>query len=106
MVLALAIALPTAGFAQSLEQRKEAARSQGLIGETSRGYVAAVSGGDRSIQQLVDELNALRRAHYQSIAKRTGSPLSQVESASGERLFAKVPPGTYLMDSSGSWRRK
>ncbi|MCA8927590.1 MAG: YdbL family protein [Alphaproteobacteria bacterium] len=81
------------------------ARAQGLIGETPQGYVAPVGAQNAEVQALVNEVNAGRRAEYQSIANRTGSTLQQVEAVTGQRLYKQVPAGTFLL-IEGQWRKK
>jgi uncharacterized protein YdbL (DUF1318 family) len=77
VALMLAIALPA--LALDLDE----ARAKGAVGERSDGYVAAVKDHPSDeVKQLVDEVNAKRRAYYEEIAGRNGAP---VEAAAGRR---------------------
>lgn len=81
------------------------ARNRGLIGETPQGYVAPVGSPSGQVRALVNEINAGRRAEFQSIAGRTGSTLEQVETVIGQRIYKQVPAGTYLL-VNGRWQKK
>lgn len=96
------IAAAPSAFALSLEQ----ARSSGLVGETARGYIAPVKAGTPEITQLVNSVNAGRRAEYQRVAQRTGSSLEQVEILAAQKIFNQVPSGTYVQGAGGRWTRK
>ena len=100
VVLGLLVALPASAI--TLEQ----ARSQGLIGETARGYVAPVKPASPDVTQLVNQVNAGRRAEYQKISQRTGSTLDQVEALAAQKLFGQLPSGTYIQGIDGRWARK
>jgi len=54
---------------------------------------------------LVNKVNAGRRAEYQSIARRTGTSLKQVETVIGQRIYKQVPAGTFLQ-INGRWQKK
>ncbi len=84
----------------------DAAMRSGAVGETARGYVAAVSGATAGVTQLINDINAKRREKYQSLAKKHNTPLSQIEAVVGKRLMERAPTGAYVQDSSGAWRRK
>jgi uncharacterized protein YdbL (DUF1318 family) len=81
------------------------AKSQGLVGETASGYLGVVSGGG-DVQQLVNSVNAQRRAEYQSIAQRNGTSLQAVEALAGKKAIERTPPGQYVQLPSGQWVRK
>ncbi len=84
------------------------ARNAGLIGERPDGYAAIVNPGSApaSITQLVDSINAQRRAHYEKIAAETGADAQAVGQVTAQQLYAAVPPGTFLMSQSGEWAQK
>jgi uncharacterized protein YdbL (DUF1318 family) len=83
------------------------AKSAGYVGERPDGYLGLVDpGAPASARQLVDDVNAKRRAHYADIAQRTGSNVRAVGILAGEKLIAGAPPGTFVMDSAGRWQRK
>ncbi|HEC26121.1 MAG TPA: DUF1318 domain-containing protein [Gammaproteobacteria bacterium] len=79
-LLALALfALPAAAL--NLAQ----AKAQGLVKETPSGYIAAVK-PSAEVKALVGQINAGRKAEYQKIAKKRGTPLSVVEQLAGQKL--------------------
>ncbi len=82
-----------------------AAKSQGLVGETPSGYLAAVKGGGEA-KQLVDGINAQRRAKYQDIARQNKIELSAVEQLAGKKAIEKTPPGEFVQLPSGKWIKK
>lgn len=61
------------------------ARAQGLVKETPSGYLSVVKPSSE-VNNLVKNINAGRKAEYQRIAKKNGTPLSTVEQLAGKRL--------------------
>ncbi len=76
------------------------------VGETPRGYIAAVKSPSGATTRLVNDINSRRRAQYSGIAKRNNLSLQQVESLVGSKIIQRAPAGTYYQDNRGSWRRK
>lgn len=104
-IVMLAVSPLTAApaFAGALDK----AKSAGHVGERPDGYLGLVDpGAPASSRQLVDEINAKRRAHYAEIAKKTGSNVRDVGILAGEKLIANAPSGAFYMDSGGRWRQK
>ena len=62
------------------------AKAQGLVKETSSGYLAAVK-PSAEVNALVSKINAGRKAEYQKIANKRGTPLSVVEQQAGQKLM-------------------
>ena len=91
------------GSAQALDLRS--AKTQGLVGETATGYLAPVKTADQAIQNLVADINAKRKAHYQGIAAKNKTPLQAVEQLAGKKAMEKTPDGQYINDGSG-WKKK
>jgi uncharacterized protein YdbL (DUF1318 family) len=82
------------------------ARAKGAVGERADGYVAAVrENPPADVKQLVDEINAKRRAHYEEIAQRNGAPVEAVAALAGQKLIANLPAGQFVHDGSG-WKKK
>ena len=81
------------------------AKAAGLVGERADGYVGAVT-GDAGIQELIDEINAGRRAKYAEIAAKRGAPVDAVAAIAGKKLIERVPAGQYVMGGDGQWQRK
>jgi len=61
------------------------AKDQGLVKETTSGYIVAVK-PSAEVNRLVGQINAGRKAEYQRIAKKNGTPLSAVEQQAGKKL--------------------
>lgn len=89
-------------FALTLDE----ARSKGLLGENASGYVEMTPRADASSQDLMDDINAKRRAKYQSIANEQNTALENIEKIAGEKITAKLPAGQFYKDASGKWNKK
>jgi uncharacterized protein YdbL (DUF1318 family) len=88
-------------FALSLEE----AKTKGLVGEKSTGYLGAVNTANPEAQALAEEINKKRRQAYQDIARRDGASVSAVESLAGEKAIEKTKPGNYV-EGPGGWMKK
>jgi len=82
-----------------------AAKSQGLVGETPSGYLAAVGAASGEVNQLINQINGKRRAEYNNIAKKNGISLNSVEALAGKKAIDKSRPGEYVQ-VGGKWRKK
>jgi len=60
-------------------------KAQGLVKETVSGYLVAVK-PSAEVNALVEKINAGRKAEYQQIADKRGTPLSAVEQQAGKKL--------------------
>ena len=103
--LALTISMLTVSVAvgSPLTQPK----ADGLIGEQANGYIGRVSHDvPPDVIQLVNEVNAKRKAGYQQIAAKQGTSLEEVEKIAGNKAIEKTLPGNYIRDASGVWRKK
>ena len=84
-----------------------ALKKKGIIGETSRGYLAFVKkGGDPKAKALVKAENQDRRAVYHAIAKQQGVSVAVVEKRRALQIAAKSPAGFWLQNQNGRWYRK
>jgi len=82
-------------------------KAEGLIGEQADGYVGFVTQNvPADVRRLVEEVNAKRRAGYQQIAAKQGTPVSEVEKVGGKTAIEKTLPGNYIRDLNGNWYRK
>ena len=82
-------------------------KADGLIGEQANGYVGLVTQNvPADIRQLVNEINAKRKAGYQKIAAKQGTSLEEVEKVGGKTAINKTLEGDYIRDTSGAWRKK
>ena len=101
-LLAAGLLAASPAAAISLDQ----ARAQGLVGETARGYIAPVQSATPEVTQLVNQVNAGRRAEYQKVSQRNGLPVDQVEILAAQKLLGSLPRGTYVQGTDGRWTRK
>ncbi len=96
----LSISLAMAG---ALDQPK----ADGLIGEQANGYLGLVrQDAPAAVKALVRDVNAKRKARYQSIAGKQSVPLSEVEKVGGTTAIDRTLRGNYIKDSGGRWRKK
>jgi uncharacterized protein len=101
LLLALALAVPAA----SLELG--GAKRDGLIGEKADGFVGiVVAKPSADVRALVDSVNAKRRASYEEIAKKNGTPLDAVAAVAGEKLTGRASRGEWVTDAQGNWYQK
>lgn len=83
------------------------AKSQGLVGESNSGYLAAVqSPASAEVRALIAEVNAKRKAQFNQTAKKTGTTASQVANRFYELAVQRTAPGNYYQDSGGRWKKK
>lgn len=89
-------------FALSLDE----AKAKGLVGERTNGYLGAVSTSNAETQALIADVNQKRRAAYEDIAKRNGTPLTAVESLAGEKAIQNTKSGNFVESPGGGWVKK
>jgi uncharacterized protein YdbL (DUF1318 family) len=82
----------------------DSAKASGLVGENANGYIGAVQSSGE-VNALVKSINAQRKAHYQDISRKNGTPLGTVEKLAGEKLINRAPRGQYINRGSG-WVKK
>jgi len=63
----------------------QSAKRQGLVAETSGGYIRAVK-PTAEVKAVVKSVNAGRKQEYRRISKKTGAPLKAVEQQMGAKL--------------------
>ncbi|MBF0121929.1 MAG: YdbL family protein [Candidatus Omnitrophica bacterium] len=101
----------TPAVKSALEGRKarfselKALKSQGLVGETNRGYVQ-VFGGDSTVKNLVASENKDRKAVYLAIIDQNNLGAGALDAV--ENVFAgvqrdKASSGDKIQDESGEW---
>ncbi|TMO64236.1 YdbL family protein [Pseudoalteromonas aurantia] len=101
MVLALiALGMTFSAFALTLNS----AKSQGLVGETSSGYLALVSQNAQA-QTLINSVNAKRKSKYQQLAQKNNLSLAQVETLAGKKAVEKTASGHFIK-VKGKWIKK
>ncbi len=95
--------LPAVTLALTLDEAKAA----GWVGERPDGYVGLVrSDAPPGTRDLVNRINAERRANYAAIAARTGTTAEKVGLVAGQKLINATPRGQYVMTQSGQWVAK
>jgi uncharacterized protein YdbL (DUF1318 family) len=99
-VLALSMLMAIPVFALDLG----AAKSGGLVGETSTGYIAAVK-PSAEVDSLVTSINSQRKGQYQKIAAKNGISLEAVEARAGLKAMEKTPAGEFI-DVGTGWQKK
>ncbi len=97
------VMLGLSGFAYAIDL--PTAKQQGLVGETSSGYLEPVSPASTEVRALVSSINDKRKQKYEEIARRNGTTLSAVEVLAGKKAIEKSKPGTYIKPA-GSWVKK
>ncbi|MDH4317398.1 MAG: YdbL family protein [Desulfobulbaceae bacterium] len=88
-------------FAMELQDAKD----QGLVGETTTGYLEAVNTPTSEVRALIEEINRKRKDQYQKIAEKNRTPLATVESMAGDKAIEKSKAGHYVKQG-GEWRKK
>jgi uncharacterized protein YdbL (DUF1318 family) len=98
---------------ESLRARFEARRpqiqklkSEGVIGETVKGYVDFVKDKPADAEPIVKEENADRESLYKLLAEKENTTPEKVAERNAKRNFEKAKPGEYLQESDGKWRKK
>ncbi len=83
----------------------QTAKDQGLVGETTGGYLAAVKTPSPEITALIESINAKRKEKFKEIASRNNTSLEAVEQLAGKKAIEKSDPGSYVK-VGGSWQQK
>lgn len=89
---------------ETLQQYK----SQGLVGEDNKGYVAA-RGGGAEVEELVAAENADRDVIYNAIIEQnnlTSADIANLHSAFAEVRRDKAEPGEWIQLPDGEWAQK
>ncbi len=102
------IAVSAAPAAYAADPVIQTAKSSGQIGERIDGYLGVVEGSsvDPATLRRVEEINALRRAAYDDLARKTGATIEAVARVTGEKQIERVDAGEHYLDDSGMWKRK
>ncbi len=97
-----------AGIEERMKQRLPAIvalKTQGIVGESNRGYLAFVT-GQKSQEALVTSENKDRKAIYTHIAKQQNTSLDLVEKRRAIALAKRAIPGEFFQNSNGAWIKK
>jgi uncharacterized protein len=109
--LGLALAAVVGGATYAAAQGAEAgivasARSSGLVGEQSDGYLGFVKPPSGELKAAVDAINIKRRAIYTDIAAKQNATVQEVAIARGcDQLAKRVAPGEWY-NVGGSWQQR
>lgn len=80
-------------------------KSQGFVGENSKGYLAHVT--TKMVgQNIIDSENKDRKIVYSLIAKQQGVSLERVETLRSAQIVKKANPGEFLQKPNGTWYKK
>jgi len=82
-----------------------ALKSKGIIGETSKGFLAFV-GQSKEGSDIVNAENADRAAVYAAIAKQQGTSADLVGSRRAAHIAQKAQAGEWIQDAAGKWNKK
>lgn len=99
-VLVSAILFSAVTFAIELDT----AKTTGLVGEQQNGYLGAIVESSE-VMELINDINAKRKAKYQELATKNGITLEQVEVLAAKKAYEKTESGNYLQ-VNGQWVRK
>lgn len=80
------------------------AKSQGLVGEKTDGYLGVVVDSPAT-KALVNEINTKRKTKYLQLAKKNNITLQQVQSLASKKTYSKTLSGHYIW-KSGKWVKK
>ena len=102
LILILMLLSPTSALAADLQQ----AKNDGLVGEQLNGYLGLISANaPAEVRALAADVNAKRKARYQSIATQNSTPLETVELLAGRKAIEKTRAGNYIQSATG-WKKK
>ena len=100
VTLISAVCMSFSVWAMSLDE----AKSQGLVGENSSGYLGLVV-QNAAAKAVVDDVNEKRKAQYLKLAKKNNLSLAQVEALAAAKTIEKTQGGHYI-EVNGNWVKK
>lgn len=101
MTLTLTVLAAAPAFALDLQS----ARANGSVGETTKGYIAAVK-PSAEVNALVAEVNAKRRQEYSKISAANGQGVDVVGTIAAEQIINNLAPGSLYQAADGSWKKR
>lgn len=81
----------------------DALKTQGVIGENNRGFLAVRSGDDKGVSAAE---NADRAAVYAAIAQKTGTTSESVGQARAKQIAMGSAKGVWVQAATGEWSKK
>jgi uncharacterized protein YdbL (DUF1318 family) len=109
LLISISLALAAFAFAPPASAGDpviDAAIASGEVGERIDGYLGVVGTADATVTRKVQDINNRRRAVYEQTAKDNKTTVQIVAQLAGEKQIAKLAPGQFYMDDSGSWQSK
>lgn len=103
LALAAALTLVTAFPAYALDLQD--ARAAGKVGETTKGYVAALK-PSAEVDALVAEVNAKRKQEYAKISAANGQTVDVVAKVAAEQIINNLDDGSLYQAADGSWKKR
>lgn len=100
ITLVSAVCMSFSAWAISLDD----AKSQGLVGEDSSGYLGLVV-QNAEAKVVVDTINAKRKAQYLKLAQKNNLSLAQVEALAAAKTIEKTQRG-HFVEVNGNWVKK
>ncbi len=83
------------------------AKSQGLVGERTDGYVGYVATPPADdIKSMVKMVNNKRRSKFQETAKNNGITIEKVGILFYQRAVEKTKSNQYYQNTEGGWKKK
>lgn len=104
-LLATTLSLPLA--AMTLNEAMSSlgqAKSSGLVGEMSNGYLGVVK-NEGTASEIAKLINEARKKEYQALAKKNGITLNDVETMAGQKAQEKTLAGQYI-NINNAWKKK
>jgi len=80
-------------------------KAQGVVGETSTGYLAYVT-AKKVKPNIIEAENKDRKAVYSLIAKQQGVSIERVGMLRAAQIVQKANPGEFLQKPNGTWYKK
>ena len=83
-------------------------KKDGVVGETSEGYLDVVRGkGDEDLQRLIEQENRDRRAMYDQIAGKVDkASAEQIAREAAKDMYEHLPAGHTYKSKDGAWERR
>jgi uncharacterized protein YdbL (DUF1318 family) len=108
VLTALALS-PAAAVAMDSKSLVDQAKTQGIVGEQSDGFLGFVkpAAADEALKGAVRDINEGRAALYRQAAAQNNVPVEAAgASAFKTVVMAKLKPGEYYRVDGGAWTRK
>lgn len=95
------VVMSVTAFAMDLQS----ARNNGIVGERLDGYVEVIKPSAEA-KELVNDVNARRRAEYKRISNENKQPLDIVAKLAAKQIIARLESGQFYQSPNGQWVRK